>query len=192
MVILTPTDQPLQIETKRQIFQEHRRGESAEALAQRFCRSCTRIYGVIKEIRTVRIMELPLDCMGGEQFARLRSEKQEREILLSPPESDLPAKKPRLPSGLPAYVACLYEVPLLTREQEAYMFRKMNYLKYKAGKLRARLDVNRPKSCLMGRIEELYEESVAINRQIVRAQPSAGGLDCQAVRRSGRGTFSNW
>ena len=169
MAILTPVYQPLQIETKRQIFQQHRRGDSAEALAQRFCRSCTRIYGIIKEIRTVRIMELPLDCMGSEQFARLRSEKQERPVLLPLPESDLPAKKSRVPSGLPAYVASLYEVPLLTREQEAYLFRKMNYLKYKAGKLRQTLDVNRPKNCLMSRIEELYDESVAINNQIVRA-----------------------
>ncbi len=169
MEILTPTDQPLQIETKRQVFLQHRRGDSAEALAQQFGRSSTRIYGIIKEIRSARIMELPLDCMGSEQFARLRSEKQVREILLLPPESDLPAKKLRVPSGLPAYVASLYEVPLLTREQEAHLFRKMNYLKYKAGILRDVLDANRPKSCLMGQIEGLYEESVAINRQIVRA-----------------------
>ena len=28
----------------------------------------------------------------------------------------------------PAYLAGLYEVPLLTREQEVHLFRKMNYL----------------------------------------------------------------
>ena len=38
----------------------------------------------------------------------------------------------RLPAGLPPYLASLYEVPLLTREQEGYLFRKFNYLKYKA------------------------------------------------------------
>ena len=64
-------------------------------------------------------MELPLDYIGNEQFARLRSEKKEAEILGPLPESDLPTKKPRLPSGLPPYLASLYEVPLLTREQEA-------------------------------------------------------------------------
>ena len=47
-----------------------------------------------------------------------------------------PLKKARLPSGLPPYLASLYEVPLLTRNQEAHLFRKMNYLKYKASKLR--------------------------------------------------------
>ena len=37
---------------------------------------------------------------------------------------------------MPPYIASLYEVPLLTREQEAHLFRKMNYLKYKASAAR--------------------------------------------------------
>ena len=67
-------------------------------------------------------MALPLESMGNEQFARLHSEKKEREILRPLPESDLPAKKLRVPSGMPPYLASLYEVPLLTREQEAHLF----------------------------------------------------------------------
>ena len=53
-------------------------------------------------MRAARIMELPLDYIGNEQFARVRSQKKEAEILGPLPESDLPTKKPRLPSGLPA------------------------------------------------------------------------------------------
>lgn len=160
---------PLPIETKTEIYQQYRRGDSAEALAQRFCQTCTSIHRIIKEMRAARIMELPLDCMGSEQFARLGSEKEEREILRALPESDLPKKKPRVPSGMPPYLANLYEVPLLTREQEAYLFRKMNYLKYKASRLRDALDVKRLKSRLMDEIEKLYDRSVATKTQIVRA-----------------------
>ena len=65
-------------------------------------------------------------------FARVRSQKREDRILGPMPESEEPVKKSRLPSGLPPYLASLYEVPLLTRKQEAHLFRKMNYLKYKA------------------------------------------------------------
>ena len=146
MAIFSPFHRPLQTETKQQIFQQHRRGDSAESLAQRFCRSCTRIYGIIKEIRAKRIMELPLDSMDNEQFARLRSEKKERDILQPPPESDRPAKKLRVPSGMPTYQANLYDVPLLMREQETYLFRKMNYLKYKARRLRDALDAHGPRA----------------------------------------------
>jgi RNA polymerase primary sigma factor len=122
-----------------------------------------------EQMRAARIMELPLDSMGAEQFARLRAEKKERELLGPMPESDLPTKSPRLPSGVPPYLASLYEVPLLTREQEAHLFRTMNHLKHKASRLRDTLDVNRPKSRLMDQIEKLYDESVATKNQIIRA-----------------------
>ena len=138
-------------------------------MAQRFCQPRTRIHRIINEMRTAGSWSLPLDHIGNEQFARLRSQKKEAEILGPLPESDLPTKKPRLPSGLPPYLASLYEVPLLTREQEAHLFRKMNYLKYKAGKLREKLDLNRPKRSLMDQIEKLYDESVATKNQIIRA-----------------------
>ncbi len=78
-------------------------------------------------------------------------------------------KKARLPSGLPPYLASLYEVPLLTREQEVHYFRKFNYLKYKAAKLRAGLDPLRAKSSVMDEIEQLYEDAVATKNQIIRA-----------------------
>jgi RNA polymerase primary sigma factor/RNA polymerase sigma factor len=169
ITILPRHHQPLRIETKSEIFKQYRRGDSAEALARRFCQTCTSIYRIIKEMRATRIMELPLDSMGNEQFARLRSEKKDREILRPLPESDLPAKASRVPSSMPPYLANLYEVPLLTREQEAHLFRQMNYLKDKASRLRGTLDVNRPKSRLMDQIEKLYDGSVATKNQIIRA-----------------------
>ncbi len=85
------------------------------------------------------------------------------------PENDEPPKKTRLPSGLPPYLASLYEVPLLTRTQEAHLFRKMNYLKYKAGQLREKLDSAQPKSTVMDQIEQLYAEAQATKNEIVRA-----------------------
>jgi RNA polymerase primary sigma factor/RNA polymerase sigma factor len=45
----------------------------------------------------------------------------------------------------------------------------MNYLKFKAGKLRQKLDVNRPNRILMNQIGKLYDESVATKNHIIRA-----------------------
>lgn len=161
--------EPLQAETKRQILQQHRRGDSVRALAQQFCRAPSRIYRIINEIRAAQIMEFPLDYIGNEEFARRCMKKKRVEVSGPLPDSDLPAKKSRVPSGIPPYLANLYEVSLLTREHEAHLFRKMNYLKYKASKLRETLDVNRPKRRLMDQIERLCEESVATKNQIIRA-----------------------
>ena len=124
----------MRLETKRKIYQQYHRGESVDALAKRFCRTRASIYRIIAEMRAQRIMELPLDYIPNEEFAKaMRSQKREKRILGPMPENDEPLKKPRLPAGLPPYLASLYEVPLLTRAQEAHLFRKMNYLKYKAG-----------------------------------------------------------
>ena len=169
MTILSNSSDPLRTETMRQVYREHCRGEAVETLAQRFYRAPSHIYRIINEMRAVRVMELPLDYIDNEQFARLRSEKNEAKILGPLPECDSPTKKPRSPSGLPPYLASLYEVPLLTREQEMHLFRKMNYLKHKASALRGEFDSNRPKSRLMDQIEKLYDESVAAKNQLIRA-----------------------
>ncbi|MGQ9574111.1 MAG: sigma-70 family RNA polymerase sigma factor [Thermoguttaceae bacterium] len=160
---------PLTEPIKKKIYQQYRRGESVESLARRFCRTKTSIYRVISEMRAKRILELPLEYIPSPQFAKVRTEKQEAEILGPAPPGEPAPKKPRLPSGLPPYLASLYEVPLLSREQEVHLFRKMNYLKYKASKLRESLDPSRPKRALMDEIERLYDQSIAVKNEIISA-----------------------
>jgi RNA polymerase primary sigma factor/RNA polymerase sigma factor len=160
---------PLPLETKRKIHQQYQRGESVEDLAKRFNRTRTAIYRIIAEVRAQRIAELPLDYIPNDVFVRVRSQRREDRILAPMPTSDLPVKKARLPSGLPPYLVSLYEVPLLTRKQEAHLFRKMNYLKYKANRLRAKLNAAMPKRGLMDQIERLYDEAVATKNQIIRS-----------------------
>jgi RNA polymerase primary sigma factor len=75
----------------------------------------------------------------------------------------------RGPSGLPPYLAALYEVPLLNREQEYHLFRRFNYLKHKATKLRQKLDPVAARTSTMNEIERLYDEAVKIKNEIVQA-----------------------
>lgn len=156
----------LRPETKQRIFRQSRRGESVEALAKQFCRAKASVRRIIAEMRARRILELPLDYIPNDEFARVESEKA---IVGPMPACDGPAKKVRAPKGVPPYLASLYEVPLLTPRQERHLFRKMNYLKYKAARLLAKLDPGRPSARLMNRIERMYEESVATKNEIVRA-----------------------
>lgn len=157
---------PLNEDDKKKIYQHYRRGASVEALAERFNRTKTSMYRIINEMRARRIIELPLDFIPNPQFGRAGVEKS---YLGEMPASETATKKTRLPSGLPPYLASLYEVPLLTREQEAHLFRKFNYLKFKATKLREQLDPARAKSSVMDEIESLYDQAVALKNQIVRA-----------------------
>jgi RNA polymerase primary sigma factor len=157
---------PLSEAQKTRIYQTFKRGASVDKLIKQFGRTKTTIYRVINEVRAQRIMELPLDFIPNPRFSRKGADK----AILGPlPGSDSPTKKARRPSGLPPYLASLYEMPLLTREQEAHLFRKYNYLKFKAAKLRNELDPAQPKSSLMDEIESLHQQSVAIKNEIARA-----------------------
>src|SRR5262249_14679004 len=74
------------------------------------------------------------------------------------------------PAGLPPYLASLYgDAPLLSREQEAHLFRKMNYLKYRAAKLREALDPARARTADLDEYERLQGEALAVKNQIIRA-----------------------
>ncbi|HEY5316091.1 MAG TPA: sigma factor, partial [Pirellulales bacterium] len=156
---------PLSEPVKKKIYQLYRRGVSVDALAKRHGRTRTSVYRIINEMRAVRTMELPLDYMPNELFPKAGADK----AILGPLPEGPAAKKTRLPAGLPPYLASLYEVPLLTREQEVHYFRKFNYLKFKAAKLREGLEAAHAKSSVMDEIERLYEEAVATKNQIIRS-----------------------
>ncbi|MBN2024205.1 MAG: sigma-70 family RNA polymerase sigma factor [Pirellulales bacterium] len=161
---------PLREPNKAEIYTRYRRGEPVERLAIRFCRTKTSIYRVIGEMRAKEILGLSLEHMNADQFTAVRPGSiAEKEILGPMPKNTELPKKARLPAGLPPYLASLYDVPLLTREQEVHLFRKFNYLKYKASRLRTRLDPAQPRTGLMDRIEQLFKRATSVKNEIVRA-----------------------
>jgi RNA polymerase sigma factor (sigma-70 family) len=72
------------------------------------------------------------------------------------------------PPGTPPYLADLYAFPLLTREQEHHLFRKMNYLKYRAGLLRKQLSNSKSPSSLCDRIEKKLSDALLIRNRLVQ------------------------
>ena len=157
---------PLTESQKHNVYEAYRRGASVDKLCSDYNRTKTTIYRVINEIRAQRIVELPLDYIDNARFARKGADNA---ILGPMPQTDEPSRKPRRPTGLPPYLASLYEMPLLTREQEQYLFRKYNFLKFKAARLRKELDVEQPKGGLMDEIEDLNEQAVGLKNQIAKA-----------------------
>ncbi len=166
MAIFPENTGPLTEDTKEKIYQQYRRETSVETLAKRYCRTKTSIYRVVNEMRAKRILELPLDHMFHESF---EGPGIERDVRGPMPESEGKPRKPRVPSGLPPYLAALYDAPLLNREQERHLFRRFNFLKYKATKLREGLTPSRARASLMDRIEKLYDETVRTKNQIVQS-----------------------
>ena len=153
-------------ELKQRIYQQYRRGTSVEALAKRNGRTKTSVYRIINEMRAKRIEQLPLDCISNACFDEPGMAK---EILGPMPDVEKSPRKSRPPAGLPPYLASLYEVPLLTREQEQHLFRKFNYFKHTANTLRQGLDPAHAKSSVMDKIERLYGQAVETKNRIIQA-----------------------
>ncbi len=75
----------------------------------------------------------------------------------------------KAPADLPAHLRRLCELDLLTHEQEAALFREMNYLKFRANMLRTRLDPDDVDAEDVEVIDGLLGQAQAIRDHIIKA-----------------------
>ncbi len=161
--------EPLDDMKKHALYSSFRRGISVDALAKHFHRTRSSVHRVINEMRARRLLEAPLDCI---YHASFDVPKTEAEILAPMPnqaayeESRLKARN-SAPKGLPPELSALYEVPLLSREQEAHLFRKMNFLKHKAAKLRDSIAPAQARASDLDRIEQLQRQAAAVKDHLI-------------------------
>jgi RNA polymerase primary sigma factor len=93
-----------------------------------------------------------------------------REAILAPltDSADDPVSRRLQPSEwLTPLPAARSGPPFLSREQEAHLFRKMNYLKRRANQLREQLDPDGPNPGDLDEIERLQSEALAVKNRIV-------------------------
>jgi RNA polymerase sigma factor (sigma-70 family) len=158
---------PLDADTKQIIYSSYRRGISVDTLAKRFRRTRTSMYRVINEVRAQRLLDQPLEYIDHPDFHD--SDKETEIMELMPKWEDFEAKKRemRIPKDVPVELQSLYEMPLLNREQEAHLFRKMNFLKFKAFELREGLDPAHARIQDLKTIEELQEQAQKIKELLI-------------------------
>ena len=168
--IFPPSSAPLDDATKAKIFRlfNHGHGVSAENIAKQFNRTRSSIYRVINEMRALRVLEVKLEYMGHISFDDPAAAVE----ILGPMPEPIDSKGPRktkAPKGLPPYLASLYEVPLLAREQELHLFRKMNFLKFSAEKLRTSIEPSKAKTVDLDEVDRLQNEALVVKNQIISA-----------------------
>ncbi|MEZ6061968.1 MAG: sigma-70 family RNA polymerase sigma factor [Planctomycetaceae bacterium] len=135
-------------------------------LARRFGRPKSMIQAVIADVRARRIKSLDIDFIDSEEF---RLPDADRIIRTTAPEYDEPDSTARVPTDLPAYLAELYNVPLLNKAQEQHYFRLMNYLKFKASNLQQDLDLKQPKGRPVAEIEAILKEVAEVKSLLIRS-----------------------
>jgi RNA polymerase primary sigma factor len=158
---------PLDEESRRLVHRRWLQGDSLAALAEQFGQSHASIGRVIREVRMASILEQKIEYIPNPSF---EDSEAAADILAPMPEGPRAVRNFKPPAGLEPYLANLYlDSRLLGREQEVHLFRKMNYLKFRAVKLREALDPQRPRASDLDMIDRLLMEALSVKDQLIRA-----------------------
>jgi RNA polymerase sigma factor (sigma-70 family) len=167
---------PLDAASKQQIFSAFQEGKPVQLIAKRYGRTPSSVYRVVNEVRAERLVREPVDYIHNPEFDD--SAKEEQILGPMPHEEEFfgKVKSMRPPKDVEAHMAYLYERPLLSREQEAHLFRKMNYLKHKLHKLKADMDPARARvqdlqaiEDLQGQIKQVRDLLIECNQRLVHS-----------------------
>jgi RNA polymerase sigma factor (sigma-70 family) len=169
---------PFDPATKQAIYSSFRRGISVNNLAKTFQRTASSMYRVIHEIRAQRLMDQKIEYIGNDSFAIAAADSaKDAEFVADMPgaaEFEAARRKMRIPKDAPPELASLYEMPLLSKDQEQHLFRKMNYLKFKAGALldgmkldTGRIDSNALRTQDLDQVEKYLKEANAIKDMLI-------------------------
>jgi len=154
---------------KEELYRSFQRGVPVGILGRRFCRTPSSIYRIVNEVRAWRLLDLDMSFMDSEEFHKPGAKQH---IMTPVPQADPNDRRTRTqkaPAGLPPYLAHLYTIPLLNREQEAHLFRQMNYLKFRVNRLRDRLDPLKARSPQILEIQRLADQALATKNRIIRS-----------------------
>lgn len=126
--------------------------------------------------RADRIAAFTLDYVYNPAFEEGDADQSEHSILSDFPqeeESSLEtgryADRKSALADMTHWLSKIGETPLLRPEQETYLFRKFNFLKFKASKQRETLNKRSPKVSLMDKIEQLHQEATDVRNLIISA-----------------------
>jgi RNA polymerase sigma factor (sigma-70 family) len=131
---------PLDALSKTTIYSDFQEGQPVDLIAKRFGRTRSSMYRVINEVRAERLIREPVDYIFSAEFDDLGREAEFIGPMPGEEEFFNKVKAMRPPKDVEAHMAHLYERPLLSREQEAHLFRKMNFLKHRLNQRQQELD----------------------------------------------------
>ncbi|AMV25917.1 RNA polymerase principal sigma factor HrdA [Gemmata sp. SH-PL17] len=132
-------------------------GDTVNLIAKRFGRARSSMYRVVNEVRAKELVRQPVDYIYNADFD---DPTRESEMLADMPglaEFDAKRAGKTPPKDVPPHMAHLYEWPLLTKEQEQHVFRKMNFLKHQLHKLQDAMDPAKARVQDLVRIDELKD-----------------------------------
>jgi RNA polymerase sigma factor (sigma-70 family) len=157
---------PLGERERTAIYRSFLRGAPVPVLAERHRRTRSSIYRIVNEMRARQIVERDISYVYNPQFDLPNAD----ELILGAGDDGSAARAAaRAPADLPPYLRALYDVPLLTPQRERELFRRYNYLKFKADRLRKQIDLRRISAATLRRVETYLLQANVVKNRIIRA-----------------------
>ncbi|MDA1164188.1 MAG: sigma-70 family RNA polymerase sigma factor [Planctomycetota bacterium] len=158
---------PVTDDQRRQIFHAVRRRTPIHSLVERFGRTRSSIHRIANEYRARTLLEQPIEFIGSEDFLLPGADEHIPQLSVEVEVAEYSLVDTQ--GELPGYLADLYSLPLLTREEERELFCRMNFLKFKAKRLRDTLPQRRASVNDMNEVERLLECCLAIKNVLIRS-----------------------
>jgi len=142
-------------------------GKRPHEVGKRFGKSAAAVRAIVREVRARRLLAQEIRHVYNPEFELPGAQQT---ILAPPTSSDTNSSRPkRPPTDLPPYLQDLYRHPLLSSEQERHLFRRYNYLKFQADRLRCGLDPLNVTDAALDGIDALLQEAVRVKNDLLRA-----------------------
>ncbi len=138
--------------TRIQTVQRQERGRARRSLQDRY----------------QALQDRPVDFIGSPLFEEEAGEDAV-ESLRPTEEKRGTGATGRRPKGLPSFLAMLYATPLLTPDEEKYLFCRMNFLKCRAARVLDSIRPKRPSQRKLQAVEQDLDEADQIRNRIVQS-----------------------
>lgn len=161
----------------RRIYAAYQDGQPAEAIARIANKPVAVVRRLINELRAREIHQRPIDYMYNEAFEAPNADAEilEGECPAAAETAGDPSCSGDLPKGESNSAANPYHyfqelsgICVLSKSEEQDLFRRYNYLKHKASRLRDRLDPVTPDLTILERIEGLLRHADAVKNHLIR------------------------
>jgi len=150
----------------------HKQDAGIGELMSRFGKSRSSIYRILKHRRIQALLSKKVEFINSDEFARPDAETK---ILSQSIENQRSVRtestiRPVLRGhSIGEYLEGLKGVPVLNRQQEMELFRKYNYLKYRANIIRGQIRGDSISSTRLNEIEKCFAEAEAVKKTIIEA-----------------------
>ena len=155
-----------------EIYRLFKQGCKIADLTQRFNRTRSSIYRIVKTRRVKSLLMRKIEFTASDEFLH---EDATEKILAEPLSNIQPVGqktvRPLTPTSnsLVDYLQNLKDTPVFNREQELVLFRRYNYLKYRACITRAKIKPDSVPSSTLDEIEQYLAEAERIKETLIEA-----------------------